>query len=45
MKAIILDQAYNELYDAVEYYEGEQNGLAGKGARLNKETKKSVKNR
>ena len=33
MKAIILDQAYNELYDAVEYYEGEQNGLAGKGAR------------
>ena len=27
MKTIILQQAYRELVDAVEYYEGEQDGL------------------
>ena len=39
MKAIILQQAYEELNDAVEYYEGKQDGL---GVRMMAELDKHV---
>jgi hypothetical protein len=39
MKAVILQEAYKELNDAIEYYEGEQDGL---GLRMMEEFNKHV---